>query len=92
MFKLRGGAVQVAVAAYQFKNALEALPATVEALESINCHLNDCPTEGNWTLVLHACCRDEAALAQYAAHPDHLACVAIIKPLIEARACVDYTI
>lgn len=91
MFKLHGQAGQVADAASRFKTALEALPGTVDALESICCHLNDLPAAGNWTLVLHACCPDEAALATYAAHPDHLACVAIIKPLVEARACVDYT-
>lgn len=90
MFRLEGEAVQVADAAFNFKNALEALPASIDALSAINCHINNVPADGNWTLVLHAQCADEAALATYAAHPAHIACVAIIKPLIAARACVDY--
>lgn len=92
MFRLEGDAIQVADAAFKFKTALEALPASIEALSAISCHLNNVPADGNWTLVLHAECADEAALATYAAHPAHIACVALIKPLIAARACVDYTL
>ena len=36
-------------------------------------------------------CADNASLEAYSAHPAHLECVAVIKPLIAARACVDYT-
>ena len=90
MFRLEGDETKVAEAAVKFKTALEALPATVEALTAITCHINNVPADGNWTLVLHAECADEAALATYAAHPAHIACVALIKPLISGRACVDY--
>ena len=34
---------------------------------------------------------DMAGIEAYSAHPAHLECVAVIKPLIAARACVDYT-
>ena len=91
MFRLEGEAEAVAKAASEFKGALEALPAKIEALKAMEVHINDVCADGNWTLVLHAVCPDEKALAQYAGHPDHLACVAIIKPLVAGRACVDYT-
>ena len=52
--------------------------------------INDGPAAGNWHIALTAVCPDYDALADYSAHPEHLKCVAIIKPNIEARACVDY--
>ncbi|MDE6197746.1 MAG: Dabb family protein [Muribaculaceae bacterium] len=91
MFRLAGEDAERQAMAERFKAALEALPATVEGLTSIEVGLNDGPAAGNWHIVLTAVCPDYEALEAYSAHPAHLACVAIIKPAIEARACVDYT-
>lgn len=90
-FRLEGDCAAVAKAARDFKQALEALPGKVKAVQAMSVHLNDVAADGNWTLMLHAECADKASLAEYANHPEHLACVAIIKPMISGRACVDYT-
>lgn len=88
MFRLEGQGT--ADAACRFKEAIEALPAQIPELLSAEVGVNDGTDAGNWTIVLTATCADYAALAAYAGHPAHLACVAIIKPLLAARACVDY--
>lgn len=90
MFRLEGA--DKAAKAADFKKAIEALPATISQLESAEVGINDGPDKGNWDIVFTATCRDYADLATYATHPAHLACVAIIKPLLAARACVDYTL
>lgn len=90
MFRLEADSGAVAEAAGAFKTALEALPAKIQGLHAMEVHINNVDAAGNWTLVLHAQCPDRAALETYAAHPEHLACVAIIKPLVAGRACVDY--
>lgn len=76
--------------ANQFKAALEKLPALIPQLVSMEVGVDDSGISGNWTVYLRARCADYADLATYAAHPEHLACVAIIKPVIAARACVDF--
>lgn len=90
MFRLEGEGV--ARAAADFKTAIEALPSKIAELDSAEVGVNDGPDAGNWTVVLTAGCADYEALKVYASHPEHLSCVAIIKPLIAARACVDYTV
>lgn len=90
MFRLEGDGK--AKAAAEFKAAIELLPTKIEGLESAEVGINDGPDSGNWDIVLTSTCRDYESLAAYAAHPLHLACVAIIKPLLATRACVDYTI
>lgn len=90
MFRLEDGAESAATLAKRFKGAIEALPAQIEELDSVAVHLDCGAIAGNWTMVLEAVCRDNAALAAYSAHPAHLACVAIIKPQLAGRACVDF--
>lgn len=93
MFRLGGDAAAVATAAAKFKTAIEALPAALpQWLTKAEVGINDGPAAGNWTIVLTAECPDYPSLAAYSGAEAHLACVAIIKPLMEARACVDYTI
>lgn len=89
MFRLEGEKTAVATAASQFKTALEALPAKIAELDSIAVYIDNSGIAGNWTLTLTARCATFADLAAYSGHPEHLACVAIIKPLVAARACVD---
>ena len=90
MFRLNGTPEERAALGAEFKVAIEALPQTIEQLDAVEVGLNDGPAAGNWDIVLTALCADYAALEAYAGHPAHLACVAIIKPAIAARACVDY--
>jgi len=80
------------VAASKFKAAIEALPQKIDALDAVEVGVNAGPAEGNWNIVLTAVCASYDALAAYSAHPEHIACVAIIKPYIAQRACVDYSV
>lgn len=89
MFRLEGDSAAVAKAAADFKVGLEALPAQIAELKSMDVAIDNSGIEGNWTVTLTAMCDNFADLKTYAGHPAHLACVAIIKPLIAARACVD---
>ena len=90
MFRLDGDAKNEA--ALSFKKAIEALPAVIPQLKSAEVGLDDGKIAGNWDIVLTALCDNGEDLRTYSAHPAHLECVAIIKPLMAARACVDYTI
>lgn len=92
MFRLNGTKEERAALGAQFKAAIEALPAQIAELDAVEVGLNDGPASGNWDIVLTALCADYAALEAYSGHPAHLACVAIIKSAIDARACVDYTV
>ena len=92
MFRLEANKEKVAGLAADFKKAIEALPAKVDGLDFVEVGVNDGPAAGNWHIVLTAHCPDYAALEAYSAHPEHLACVAIIKPYIGQRACVDYEV
>lgn len=92
MFRLSAEGEEKARIAADFKAAIKALPAVLPALTSVEVGINDAPIESNWDIVLTAHCPDYDALAAYSAAPEHLACVAIIKPTLAARACVDYTV
>ena len=92
LFRLEGDQTKVAEAAAEFKKALENLPALLPELKCVEVGLNDGPANGNWTLGLTACCDNYADLEAYSAAPAHIACVAIIKPFLAGRACIDYTV
>lgn len=89
-FKLRGTDAQRRAAAEQFKAALEALPAQIDVLRAIEVGLNENPAE-TWDVVLTATVDTLADVDTYAKHPAHVAAAAIIAPVKESRACVDYT-
>lgn len=88
MFRL-GGSCDKAAVCREFKTAIERLPGVISALSSVRVDLNGLPVEGNWDMVLTAECAGAAELAEYAAHPAHVACVDIIRPYMAGRACVD---
>lgn len=88
-FKLSGTPAERLEYATKFKEALEALPAKIPVLESIEVGLNSNPAE-DWDVVLTAIVPTMEDVAVYARHPDHVAAAAIIAPVKESRACVDY--
>ena len=53
--------------------------------------INENPNE-DWDIVLTATVPTMADIDVYAKHPAHVAAAAIIAPLKEARACVDYEV
>lgn len=90
-FKLRGSIEERRAASTAFRNALLALPERIECLSAMEVGINENPAE-TWDVVLTATIDTMENVAVYAAHPDHVAAAAIIAPLKEARACVDYTV
>lgn len=90
-FKLRGSAEERTDAARRFKEALLRLPDVIDVLQSMEVGLNENPAE-DWDLVLTATVPTLADVDTYARHPAHVAAAAIVAPLKESRACVDYTV
>lgn len=88
-FKLKGTDEDRHKAAVAFKEALLALPAQIEPLRSMEVGINENPSE-TWDVVLTAIVDTMADVDVYAKHPAHVAAAAIIAPLKESRACVDY--
>lgn len=90
-FKLKGSDDVRRDAALKFKTALEALPAQIDVLRAIEVGINENPAE-TWDVVLTATVDTLADVDIYAKHPAHVAAAAIIAPVKESRACVDYTV
>lgn len=88
-FKLKGSEEERCQAASRFKEALMALPAQIDVLQAMEVGINENPAE-QWDVVLTALLPDMASVKTYAEHPAHVAAAAIIGPLKESRACVDY--
>ena len=89
MFKLKGTEEERRRLAEQFSDALLELPAIIPELQSMETGLNVNPKE-SWDVVLIAEGASLEDIAAYGAHPAHQAAVDIIRPFIEARACVDF--
>ena len=89
MFQLQGSDEVRRETALRFKQALEALPAQIDVLQSIEVGLNENPGE-DWDIVLTAIVPSIEDVATYAKHPAHVAAAAIIKDVKRMRACVDY--
>lgn len=90
-FKFSGTEAEKAEACRKFRDALMALPAKIDCLESMEVGINHNPAE-SWNLVLTAIVPTMADVAVYAKHPEHVAAAGLVKPQIEGRACVDYEI
>lgn len=91
MFKLKGTPEERLDVAGRFKAALEALPAQIDVLRSIEAGSNANPAE-SWDVVLTATVDTMADVEVYAKHPAHVAAAAILGENKELRACVDYEI
>lgn len=88
-FKLSGTPEERLDTARRFAEALEALPAQIPALKSMETGVNCNPAE-EWDIVLTATADSLADVAEYSRHPAHVAAVSIIADRKVARACVDY--
>lgn len=89
MFRLQGDRPEVTAAAIRFKEAIEALVFRIPELIEASVSLNENPAE-SWTMILMSKVASWDDLALYAAHPAHQGAVDIIRPMIAARAAVDY--
>lgn len=74
----------------EIKNALLDLDDKIEELLSIEVGINTNPNE-SYDLSLITTFNSTEALHTYAVHPDHLKVGAIIREVLNERACVDYT-
>ena len=88
-FKLKGTHEQRLEVAGKFRDALMALPAVIDVLESMEVGINENPAE-DWDVVLTAVVPTMEDVEKYARHPAHVAAASIVGPHKEARACVDY--
>lgn len=91
MFRLAGTPEERRRVATEFAHALDSLPAQIDVLKAIETGVNSNPGE-EWDVVLTATLDSMDDIPVYSAHPAHKACVRIIAPVREARACVDYEI
>ena len=89
MFKLTGEDSVRREVAEKFAEALRALPAQIDVLQSIEVGLNENPGE-DWDVVLTAIVPTMADVEVYAKHPAHVAAAGLLARHKELRACVDY--
>lgn len=90
-FKLSGSAEEHRSVAKKFAEALLALPAQIDVLESMEVGINENPAE-DWDVVLTAVVPTMADVEVYARHPAHVAAASLLAGHKEARACVDYEV
>lgn len=88
-FKLTGTDEERLAIAKQFKQALEALPETIDVLQSIEVGINENPNE-SWDVVLTAVVDTMDDVEVYAKHPAHVAAASLLAGHKADRACVDY--
>ena len=91
LFKLKDEAPAEArlAAMNAFKAAIEALPAKIPFIRSIEVGLNINPAE-TWSIALYSEFDTLDDVRQYAVHPDHVAAGKLLAEVKESRACVDY--
>ena len=76
---------------HEIKIQLEKLCAIIPELQEIHVGINSNPAE-KWDLSLEAVVENPDTLGIYANHPAHQAILqTLIKPMLEERACVDYS-
>ncbi|MCR5142315.1 MAG: Dabb family protein [Ruminococcus sp.] len=78
-------------AAAKMKSGLEALKGVVEGLEDISVVTEFLDTS-NGDIMLDSTFKDEAALAYYADHPEHVKVKEFVRTVVKARKCVDFEI
>lgn len=91
LFKLKDEAPAEArlAAMNAFKAAIEALPAKIPFIRSIEVGLNINPAE-TWSIALYSEFDSLDDVRRYTVHPDHVAAGKLLAEVRESRACVDY--
>lgn len=72
------------------KGMLEALPAKIESLLSMEVGVDISRSERSFDLVLVSTFKDQAGLDAYAPHPAHQEVVSVIKEVTTLSKVVDY--
>ncbi len=71
------------------KTSLEALTEKIESLKKMEVGIN-CNPDEEYDLVLTSEFLSMEGLKAYAEHPEHLKVGAVIREILDKRACVDY--
>lgn len=75
----------------KFKQMLEALPADIKAIKSLEVGLkSDKSPSNNNDIVLTTTHESWEALSEYASHPKHLVVIDFAKTIVESRSAVDF--
>lgn len=77
-------------AAAAIQAALAPLPAVIPEIKTFSIGPNVAYADSNWDICLVADYDDLDGLETYQVHPEHLKAVDIVKPLVSARASVDF--
>ncbi|WP_374947445.1 Dabb family protein [Agreia sp.] len=77
-------------AAAAIQAALAPLPGIIPEIKSFSIGPNVAYVDTNWDICLVADYDDLDGLETYQVHPEHLAAVEIIEPLVSMRANVDF--
>jgi len=72
------------------KTMLEALPAKIGVLKSMEVGIDISQSERSFDLVLISSFEDQAGLNEYAVHPAHLEVVSVIKEVTTLSKVVDF--
>lgn len=90
-FKLKGDDSVRRDYARRFRDALVKLPEQIPFLRSIEVGVQENRAE-IWDIVLTATLDSMADVQRYSEHPAHIAAAAVIRPVRDERACVDYEV
>ena len=74
-----------------FKQAIEALPAQISVIRSIEVGFNINPAEA-WDIALYSEFDSLDDVKTYATHPAHVAAGSLLAGAKESRSCVDFEI
>ncbi|QJB55040.1 Dabb family protein [Pseudodesulfovibrio sp. zrk46] len=78
--------------AEKMKEMLEALMGRIEGLQHIEVGYKILTDDPKVDVILCSEHDDAEALAHYATHPEHLACVEFVKTVVSSRQAIDYEI
>ncbi|MFH1017116.1 MAG: Dabb family protein [Pseudomonadota bacterium] len=76
----------------KLKAMLEALPAKVRGMESLEVGVDFARSEASWDLVLVSAFQSEGALAAYQEHPEHRKVAEFAAKVRDTRSVVDYRV
>ncbi len=78
--------------AKKIKSQLEALPAKIPQIRSLEVGINRVPSDAAYDVALITEFSDEKDLAIYVKHPDHVRVAEFVGKVREGRAVVDYVV
>lgn len=92
-WKLSGDTRQARDAqAAEITAALTPLAELVPSVRALSVHRNELFDGENWDVTLIVDFDDEAGLAEYAPHPEHVAAAAVVKRHAVGRVATDFTL